>query len=125
CSAMIQFRAQLLQRSPLQLFDGSLALGELPGDVANAPLFEEAQDQDAPLLLRKAVDASRKHRALLSDRNLILGDLRLLPLQLPRLRVIVIGDRIRRHSIEPRGEWLSLPFEFVQIGERPSENLRR
>src|SRR5205085_1396397 len=123
CSAMIQLRAQLLQRSPLQLFDRAVALAELRGHFTDAALLEETEDQHSALLGRQAVEAARQHRALLGDLDLVFGDLRLLPLQLARFRMVMIGDRIRRHSIKPRGKGLSLPFEFTEVRESPREDL--
>src|SRR5713101_1115582 len=59
CSGM-HLRAQVLHRSPLQLFDRSLALCELLRDFANAATFDKTHHDDALLLVRKPSHALGK-----------------------------------------------------------------
>src|SRR5512140_959238 len=57
-----------LQCAELQLLDGSFRTLEFRGDVADAALFDEAPNDDQPLIFRKFIDELIEERAVFDGR---------------------------------------------------------
>src|SRR5262245_34837630 len=123
-------RPQLVQRAELQLLDGALALAEACRDVADAALVDEALDDDVALVARELVDQPEQPRALFGA--LDLGIRRWVGARrfngrgltaFPRRACGAIGDRVGGDPNQPRAEWCPAPFEALESGECPVEDL--
>src|SRR5262245_22566987 len=123
-------RPQLVQRAELQLLDGALALAEACRDVADAALVDEALDDDVALVPRELVDQSEQPRALFGA--LDLGIRRRVGARrfdgrgltaFPRRACGAVGDSVGGDPNQPRAEWCPAPFEALESGECPMEDL--
>jgi len=109
---------------PSVLLDCAFGASERPGDLAEAPLLDEAGQHDALLVARQARDQVGEHGAAI-------GLCRIARLAraghwlpaLARQALPAVGDRVPGDLEQPGREWRAAPFEPGEVGERLVEDL--
>jgi len=65
--AIPYLRAQSLERTELELFDGAFGFAEAPSDFADAALLDEALTEDAALHVGKLIHKPQKMNVALDE----------------------------------------------------------
>src|SRR5262249_19772985 len=118
--------AQILERAELELLDRALRAPERLGDLADAPLLDEARHDDALLIVREPGDELGEHRAPVGVGVVYFhrgGRLRRGLAALARPALPAVGDGVPGDLQEPGRERNAAPLEAAEVRERMVENL--
>src|SRR5262245_5764110 len=115
--------SQGFQRTELELLHRAFTAPQRLGNLANAPLLDEARQHDMLLVVWQASDQIGKHGPAVDVGGFAQVGRRRTPI--PRQSLPAVGDGVPGNLEKPGCEWHAAPFEVAEIRQRLMEDFGR